>query len=252
MSAHAFYLAPQKWAKETFLDKDAAAHARVLRLSAGSEILVFDGEGAVANCRITHMCKKSVQIEILAVESFPEPRSKAIMAVALGKAVRRSFFMEKAAELGAWEIWLWQAERSQGKLVPALVESCRGQLIAGLEQSQNPWLPKLAAAPDISGIAALAANADWRILPWERQSGIPMLNENNFGREGKTVYVIGPEGGFSDGEIACLKDAGFYAGSLGGRVLRCETAATLCLGLHWWASQLPGHPDSHQQGTLEE
>ncbi|MDR1659993.1 MAG: RsmE family RNA methyltransferase, partial [Desulfovibrio sp.] len=55
-----------------------------------------------------------------------------------------------------------------------------------------------------------------------------------------SVYVIGPEGGFSQRELAVLHAAGFAPASLGKRVLRCETAAALCLGLHWWASHLNG------------
>ena len=66
-----------------------------------------------------------------------------------------------------------------------------------------------------------------------------MLAPGMAGQSGLTVYVIGPEGGFSARELDTLRVSGFAAVSLGTRVLRCETAATLCLGIHWWASQLP-------------
>ena len=83
-----------------------------------------------------------------------------------------------------------------------------------------------------------AATADRRILPWEMQDTVSMLTPRLAGRPGTTVYVIGPEGGFSQRELDSLRAAQFTFVSLGARLLRCETAATLCLGLHWWASHL--------------
>ena len=171
-------------------------------------------------------------------ESFsPKPASRAIVALALSKAARRGFFMEKASELGADEVWIWQAERSQGKLSPGLGESLRGQLIAGMKQSRNPWLPGLRLLGGASEAAAEAASADIRILPWEEIGGAPMLPLERLGLPGLTVFAIGPEGGFAEGELAAFRASGFAFASLGDRVLRCETAASLCLGLHWWAAQ---------------
>ncbi len=243
MSCHAFYLPPQDWSPEPCLDRDEAAHAHVLRLKTGDSVLLMDGVGTVAECQIIHMRKKETQLKIVSEKKSPRPAAQAIMAIALSKAVRRSFFMEKAAELGCSEIWLWDAARSQGHLTQAMADACRGQLIAGMKQSLNPWLPELALLPAARAVAEKAADADWRVLPWENQDGIPMLTENMLGRAGRTVYVIGPEGGFTDTEAQYLLENGFAPVSLGRRVLRCETAATLCLGLHWWASQLPGRPD---------
>ena len=71
-----------------------------------------------------------------------------------------------------------------------------------------------------------------------------MLTPEMAGQPGLTVYVLGPEGGFSQRELAALNNAKFTPVSLGARVLRCETAATLCLGIHWWASQLAGKADA--------
>ena len=93
------------------------------------------------------------------------------------------------------------------------------------------------------GVEALTLRAeavDYRMLPWEQQHDVPMLTPDMAGRAGDTVYVIGTEGGFSQRELDALHAAQFQPVSLGARVLRCETAATLCLGIHWWASHLSG------------
>ncbi|WP_308621345.1 16S rRNA (uracil(1498)-N(3))-methyltransferase [uncultured Desulfovibrio sp.] len=245
-----FYLPPEQWppcgpegGAEVRLEGQEAAHCRVLRLAPGDGALLLDGRGRIGQCRVLSVDRRDARLELLAWSLWPQPAARAVMALALSKAVRRGFFMEKAVELGAAGIWLWQGDHSQGRLPRDAAQSCLGQMIAGAKQCGNPWLPEVRACPDIDGIITLAAGADQRILPWEMQEGVPMLEPAMAGRPGLTVYVIGPEGGFSERELAALRAAAFTPVSLGGRILRCETAATLCLGLHWWASQLPGGPD---------
>lgn len=249
-----FYLAPQCWpaptpggeaanGAEVRLEGQEAAHCRVLRLSPGDGALLLDGRGRIGRCRVLAVGRKDARLELLGWSFRPQPAARAVMALALSKAVRRGFFMEKAVELGAAGIWLWQGDHSQGKLPRDAARGCLGQMIAGAKQCGNPWLPEVRACPGIDEVIALAAGADQRILPWEMQEGVPMLEPGMAGRPGLTVYVIGPEGGFSERELAALRTAAFTPVSLGGRILRCETAATLCLGLHWWASQLPDGPD---------
>ena len=243
MSVPAFYLPPEKWTEAPVLDEGEFRHLHVLRLKEGSEIILLDGRGREASCELARVDRKSASLKILAEKTTPPPGARPIMALALSKAIRRDFFMEKAAELGAWAIWLWQAKRSQGKLDEALARSVRARLIAGIKQSHNPWLPQVEVFNGIDSLISTAGMCQWKIMPWESRDGAPMADVNQLGREGDSVYVIGPEGGFAEEELESLRDAGFSAVSFGDRVLRCETAAMLCLGLHWWASQLPGRVD---------
>ena len=236
MSLPAFYLPPDAWASSVILTGPEASHARVLRLGAGEKIVLLDGKGREAIAVITKADKKGFDAAILEEHSWPMPRSRAIVALALSKAVRRSFFLEKAAELGAWAIWLWQAERSQGELTEKLLNSSANQIMAGAKQCHNPWFPSVSILADARSLAEASRGAQWRLLPWEEKADMPPVSLQQLGREGETVYVIGPEGGLTNTEVSQFE-------TLGKRVLRCETAATLCLGLHWWASQLPGMPN---------
>ncbi|MBO4301164.1 MAG: 16S rRNA (uracil(1498)-N(3))-methyltransferase [Desulfovibrio sp.] len=246
MSEPFFYLAPELWGDQAILEGQEARHlARVLRLPAGAHVGLLDGQGRSGEFEILSVTKKNVQLQRLSESRTPMPRARAIMALAYSKAVRRGFFMEKAVELGAHAIWLWQADHSQGRLSPAAQETCQGQMIAGAKQCGNPWLPEVRVLDrGVDELVRLAAEADHRILPWELQDGVHMLTPELAGREGLTVYAIGPEGGFSPRELEAMNAAGFIPVSLGARVLRCETAATLCLGLHWWASQQAGRADA--------
>lgn len=241
MSAPFFYLPSEEWGQEVCLSGQEARHlAQVLRLEAGCEVGLLDGQGRIGRFVLRKVGKKNAWLERLSEEFFPRPTSQAVMALAFSKAVRRGFFMEKAVELGARAVWLWQGDHSQGTLAADAQASWQGQMIAGAKQCGNPWLPEVRClSSGVDALIAMAAQADHRILPWEMQTNVPMLTPETAGRPGLTVYAVGPEGGFSKRELAALREAGFTPVSLGARVLRCETAATLCLGIHWWASQLP-------------
>lgn len=243
MSVACFYVTPANWGDKIELDAQETGHAHVLRLKTGDEIQVMDGHGRTAFCRIEEMTRSRLLATPLRQVQISPPESRCILALALSKAVRRDFFMEKAAELGAWKICLWQADFSQGRLAPNLVDGLRKQLIAGLKQSRNPWLPGLDCLADAAEIPEWSKEARWRLLPWENQSGVRMLEPSELGKPGTTAFIIGPEGGFSERELNIFRNCGFDPVSLGARILRCETAAVLCLGLQWWAAQLPGAPN---------
>lgn len=248
MSGPNFYL-PGDWGKAIRLEGAEARHAQALRLQKGQTVFLLDGLGRKGQARITGMNRAGLDLELLGQKTFARPKALSVMALAFSKAVRRGFFMEKAAELGAHAIWFWQGEHSQGRLPADAAKSAHGQLVAGIKQCGNPWLPEVECLGGLGGLSGIdelvsrSASADHRILPWEMQSGVAMLTPQLAGRPGLTVYVIGPEGGFSRREFERLNGAGFVPVSLGTRILRCETAATLTLGLHWWASQQPGGPD---------
>lgn len=239
MSTPCFYL--DALGETAELKGEEARHLqKVLRMRVGDRVRLLDGQGTSGLYRVEEMCRGSVCLRRQEESYTPRPESGAIVALALSRATRRGFFMEKAVELGALGVWIWQAERSQGRLDASSAAAWRRQLVAGAKQSANPWLPELRLFE--KGISELAPAArevgNQLILPWERQEGQPMLSPKMAQAGGISIYVIGPEGGFADSELEQLFASGFVAVSLGGHVLRCETAAVLCLGIHWWASGL--------------
>lgn len=237
MSIPAFFLPACEWHGECRLGGAEAHHALVLRLRPGAEIILLDGRGKAALCRIRAINGKSLDLELIRQWESAPPESRPIIALALSKAARRGFFLEKAAELGAWQVWLWQAERSQGAITAKLAAACRAQLVAGAKQCHNPWFPALETLGNVELLGKRAQECALRLLPWEQKAGEAVISLAQLGQPGDTVYVIGPEGGLAEWEADCLIHSGFEPVSLGERVLRCETAATLCLGLHCWASQ---------------
>lgn len=235
---HTFYCPPETWSSSITLADQEAHHAvSVLRLCPGEQVRILDGQGRIGIFRITSIKSKKVFLEQETTAFSSLPTALPIIALAFSKAIRRDFFIEKAAELGAHAIWIWQGDHSQGKVSPSLATTLTRQLIAGMKQSGNPWLPQVRIlGGGVKELLQLANDIEHRILPWELQDCNNMLPASLLGREGKTLFVIGPEGGFSERELSAFENNAFTKVSLGSRILRCETAATLCLGLHWWAT----------------
>lgn len=242
-----FYLKPESWPasnKELFiLEGSEAKHlAQVLRLGAGDKVTLFDGQGRQGAFLIKKATKSQVQLSQLTEQKTPRSPNAPILALAFTKALRRSWIMEKAVEFHAAEIWIWQAERSQGKVAADSLEHWQNQLIAGAKQCENPWLPTLKLIK--GGAAGLAENflpGHYPCLLWEEQDrSAPgaMLGTHDMCVPNKpTIFIIGPEGGISSEEATTLMQSGAVCRSLGDSVLRYETAALLCLGLAWWSGQ---------------
>lgn len=242
-SARMFYLPPEAWREPYRLTGAEAHHAtRVLRLRVREDIRLLDGQGREGIFRITAIGKHDVDLEPLDIRLHPRPAARAILAAGWTKAARRGWILEKSVEFEAAGIWLWQAERSQFPVPPDIKESWQSQLVAGAKQCRNPWLPELRTLPGgVRELIAAAAGCEQRLALLESDHGpARSITPEMLGVAGTTIYVVGPEGGFASGEVRALLDAGFSGVTLGERVLRWETAAVLCLGLHWWKGQLPG------------
>jgi len=234
-----FYLPPEQWNPPFCIEGQEARHiAKVLRLMPGVELRLFNGVGREGLVRITDVRKECVELLLLAEKKHPAPACRAVLAVAWSKAIRRGFFLEKAVELGAAEIWCWQAQRSQGRMPDDVRENWMRQLVAGLKQCGNPHLPLVRV---FSGGACELANhapENPRILLHATGENCPRLDFAQISRKGNTVFTIGPEGGFDPQETEMLIKAGYTPASLGERSLRWETAAIMCLSLHQFCSAL--------------
>ena len=234
---HTFYIPPAQWGRSMELSGQEAHHlGRVLRLHPGDEVLMLDGEGREGLCRIASVGRQSAVLELVSEKLHVRPASSVVLAVGWGKEARRGWILEKSVELEAAGLWFWQAERSQFPVPSDAKDTWHASLVAGAKQCRNPWLPELRTLP--GGVDELIrASRDFDHCQVLVESGLPQqdfMSESYLAQNGRTLCVIGPEGGFSTREIEKLMAAGFKALSMGERVLRWETAAMMALGLHWW------------------
>ncbi|MDR2075388.1 MAG: 16S rRNA (uracil(1498)-N(3))-methyltransferase [Desulfovibrio sp.] len=236
-----FYLAPESWTAPYILSGKEARHlSRVLRLGRGASVRLFDGRGRQGIFRVDSADRGKVVLRPERMESLAPPAVRCTLAAGFSKALRRGWFLEKAVELEASALWFWQGEYSQASLPEQEKETWTAALIAGAKQCENPWLPELSMLR--GGVDALVRrlpDMDRAFLLYEGDTGGRLLSPQDLAGPGDLLLIVGPEGGFSPGEVQRLTAGGALAVSLGPRVLRWETAAVLTLGLAWWARQRP-------------
>lgn len=239
-----FYLPQEEWTPPLTLEGQEAKHlVKVLRAAVGDRISLLDGEGREGVCTIAATSKHKVELTLDSVIEHARPACRTVCAIGWAKSIRRSWLLEKAVEFEAEGLCFWQADRSQGTVPEDVKDSWQGQLVAGAKQCRTPWLPKLSTAPGgVRDLVTMGSEFDRRFILWEGQSpsDVPstIISPADVGAAGRTLFVVGPEGGFSEAEVDTLLKGGFQAVSLGKRILRWETAALLCLGLDWWHRQV--------------
>lgn len=210
------------------LGADAAQHVRVRRMRAGDALRVHDGAGRVAWGTLASVERRGATVGVERVEEAPRPAPIHLL-VPVADRDRMLWLAEKAVELGlaSWRPVRWARSRSvAGRGEGAgFTEKLRARMAAAVVQSEGAWLPELHAdaAPD----AALAAlpNATRVLL----EPGAAPLGRA--GVQAPLVLALGPEGGFAPEERDRLGDAGFHPASLGGNILRFETAGVAALAV---------------------
>ena len=212
------------------LDDDEAHHLRVRRVGAGSVIRLVDGRGAVATARVSlEGSVTSARVVATTMIGAPPPTE-----LILGAGDRDRFLsaVEKATELGATRIVPVLAERVAGvasRFQASHVDKASARAREAVKQCGATWTP-LVGAPISLGEAIRqpggAANPPVRLLADAEGGPMPALRE-----AAAVQWAIGPEGGFTEAELAQLKGAGFKPVTLGRSTLRFDTAAVAALAM---------------------
>jgi 16S rRNA (uracil1498-N3)-methyltransferase len=187
---------------------------------------------------VDSISKSAVALTQQTEEIAPRLRTRCTLAAGFSKALRRSWFMEKAVELEASALWFWQGDYSQAALPEMEKSRWKASLVAGAKQCGSAWLPELRMLQ--GGVASLIEQRNSfarSFLLYEGDTAGRMLRHEDLTVCGDILLLVGPEGGFSPREFSLLKAADCIPVSLGRRILRWETAAILTLGLAWWARQ---------------
>jgi len=208
------------------LSEDESRHARkVLRVREEDLITVVDGAGGTHRVRVTEVGKKHVVgISEHRSEGEGEPaRSLHIGLGILHQPARWETFLEKAVELGCTRVTPLQTERSQtSRLKRHRLEQI---MISAMKQSGRSRLPVLDDPAPLDTLLGMEAGI--RILCHEASSDARSPGQvlQDAEKDDGVIVLIGPEGGFSDDEVAKAAEAGWETVWLGSRRLRAETAA---------------------------
>lgn len=210
---------------ETEVKGDGAAHLiRVLRIRTGETILGLDGLGSKYFLEVTKVNRSSVNCKIL--ERKIEKRKEMIdLCIGQTKKDALDLILKEACELGIRKVYILNSEYSQR--FPINLERVHKLLRSGIEQSNNPFLPLVEVVGKLSEIDY--ENFD-NILFF---SSVRDGGEKGKLTEGKTLFVIGPEGGFSESEeiyFRGLKNCKTFM--LNTYILRSPTALSAVTGFY--------------------
>ncbi len=216
----------------------------VLRMRVGEELSVSNGvDSKEYRCGIERFGEDCVFCKVRFVkEADMELPSKVFLFQGLPKGDKMELIIQKAVELGVYEVIPVAAKRAVVKLdeKKAKGKTLRWQGIAeaAAKQSRRRIIPEVQKVMTMKEAIAYASGMDIRIIPYEMAEGM----EKTKGiiaslKPGQTIAVfIGPEGGFEESEIEEAKAAGIYPITMGRRILRTETAALAILA--WIMYQL--------------
>jgi 16S rRNA (uracil1498-N3)-methyltransferase len=214
---HRFFVEPAAMAGDRFPIPAAIAHqvARVLRLADGDELLLLDGHGIQARCRL----EDGSCIVLERVEAMGEPGHRLTVWQALLKGDHLEPVIRHGTEIGIARFRLFVSERCVVReLSPRKLERLQAVAREAAEQSERGIVPPVDAP--LSYAVALEAAASGSVLLFERKNTSRLTQV-----EPPPEVFIGPEGGFSPAEVAAAEGAGVASAGLGPRILRSETVA---------------------------
>lgn len=206
----------------------------VVRLREGDEITVLDGVGGVYEV-ILLSCAGDVAVgEIKTRSQARSPLVKLTLFVGLPKADKMNMIVQKATELGAYQIAPVLCQRSVPHLsaerAKKRVARWRQISIEASKQSRRPFFPIVSNILHFD--EALKSHSDLRLIfvPHVNPKSLrDVLRQSIRAREAS--IFIGPEGGFTDDEVSNAISVGAVPASLGDNILRTETAAMAALAI---------------------
>jgi 16S rRNA (uracil1498-N3)-methyltransferase len=231
------------------LARDEARHLQtVLRARTGEAVELFDGQGRTAAARVAATDRRGLRLELAGAPAcHAPPACQLVLFACVSKGRRMDWTVEKAVELGVSRIVPVLSERAVVRLDEDAADSKGDRwtrvAIEAARQSRAVWLPEIhppVPLPQTAAWVRSSAPVFVAALTPEARPLRRVLDDLRAREGGQTPatagWFVGPEGDFTPAELRLLLDHGAIPVSLGGQVLRAETAALwgLCvLGAEW-------------------
>ena len=221
-----FFMEPDCLLADTVtLTGENAQHAKVLRIKPGEEILICDGQG------MEYLCALEEGVTFRVIQRRPcenEAAVKVSVYMAFPKADKLEHVIQKATELGVWEIVAFPSarcvSRPDEKSLKKKQERWQKIAASAAEQSGRGIIPQVVILSSFREALERGAQTDLPIMFYENEHATTLkmaLEQTKF----RSVSILsGPEGGLEEKEVQAAQQAGFRICTLGRRILRCETA----------------------------
>jgi 16S rRNA (uracil1498-N3)-methyltransferase len=199
--------------------------ATVSRLRAGDTLCLFNGDGHEYSALIVEVGKKSVSLEIQSVQALSRELSFELeIAAPVPKGDRAHFLIEKLTELGVTSFVPLLCERSVVQPGEGKIEKLERYVIEASKQCGRNVLMRIAEPIVWDDYVKTGEPGERRVLAHPTQGAARQFPQTAAAQI-KTRGAVGPEGGFTEGEVAEALANGWQVVDLGPRILRIETAA---------------------------
>lgn len=212
------------------LIEDEAHHlSHVMRARPGDDVVLFDGSGAEWQARVVAISRSAVELQVHERREVDRELTLDVtLGVALPKGERQRWLVEKAVELGVRRLVPLVTQRGVAQPVEKALGRLRRTVIEASKQCGRNRLMEVGTPVKSSDLftaayptETLRAIAD----PSGREPPQSLLEGRRGAAPSACYFAVGPEGGFSEHEIAVATSNGWQAVTLGPRILRIETAA---------------------------
>jgi 16S rRNA (uracil1498-N3)-methyltransferase len=206
---------------DTFdLTEEESVHLKVLRLQIDEQISITDGRGTLAIVAIEQNKRKQWTVRVLKREYTNAPKHSMELAISpLKNNERIEWLLEKATEMGITAFTILPCTRSERKTVNE--ERLRKVMISAAKQSQHLHFPELRVVKTFSDYITEKTEVE-KCIAFCGEKTIPIHDSISVGKPLR--ILIGPEGDFTDEEVALAIQQGYQSVSLGESRLRSETA----------------------------
>lgn len=211
---------------------------KVLRVKPGEKVVVNNLESEEFLGEVEEVNKQEVSIKILEkLDVNNESNLNITLFQGMPKAAKMDLIVQKCVELGVSEIIPTITDRVDVKLKGEFKKLDRLNKIAleACKQSKRTVIPQVLEPMDFKEVLEKIDQLDLMVIPYENATGYgirAMVNSIEYKDSIKNVGImVGPEGGFEEGEIEALKEKGAHIVTLGPRILRTETAGFTCISL---------------------
>lgn len=248
MKRRRFFVPPESiHESQAQLSADESHHLRdVLRCRIGDPVELFDGQGTVYQATV-HRLQPLVELDIVGRSAT---RSESPLQLVLGQSLikgpKLDLVIQKGTELGMAELVPLQSRHSEIQVEKQFLrqrqERWRKIAMAAAKQCRRANTPLIHAITPLQDFCRSLKDGSGgnpqRFLPHlesfarpdlqlvvSEKGGLPVKSLSGFVAPSRVLILVGPEGGWSDEEIALFQDTGFRQISLGTRILRSETAA---------------------------
>lgn len=216
------------------LTGENASHAKVLRLKTGERVMVCDGKGNECICTVSDISSEQVCLVVdHRQKSITEPKIKASVYMAFAKGDKLEHVIQKATELGAYEIVAFPSGRCvskpDDKSLKKKLERWQKIAASAAEQSGRGSIPQVIALGSYSEAVNRAMQSDTSILFYENERATTLRMALQAKSYNTISLMTGPEGGLEPKEVEKAVASGMQVCSLGTRILRCETAPLCAL-----------------------